>query len=210
MPTSGTPARASGIEMRPVPRAELQQRAAGIAARRCARTARRGARACGRSPSRRTGRTRPSPRGPRPRAAAALGCGTSGGRRLLANGGEEHRVLDFDEGRAGQRGFAPIGVERREEGRAGVAARRSGDGAAIAASTRARRRVHTSSGGAPSCTLRHREHAHVHGFDAAGVEQARHARTDRRVRHVVARLGDAPRRSGCAACSASAARRAPS
>ena len=61
-----------------------------------ARTRRRAGRRSGRFPSRRTGATRPSRSSPRPRSSRARSL-----LRALADGREEHRVLDLDEGRAG-------------------------------------------------------------------------------------------------------------
>ena len=65
MPTTGTPARASGSEMRPGAASELEHRPGRARAPALARTARRAGRACARSPSRRTARSRPSPPSPR-------------------------------------------------------------------------------------------------------------------------------------------------
>ena len=74
MPTSATPARASGSEMRPVPQPSSSTGPSRARRDRAARTARRAGRASARSPSRRTARTRPSLPSPLRARGSTVGC----------------------------------------------------------------------------------------------------------------------------------------
>ena len=176
---------------------QLEHRAAGLQRQSCARTARRAGPACARSPSRRTARTRPSLRGlragrrlPFPAFAFPLTL-----LRSLSDGREQHRVLDFDERRAGLLRLRAIGVEHGEVLAAERAARRRSLPRRWRVPRGARRSVQTSSGGGPSWICETGKQPDVERLDAVPGEDRRQLRADRRVGRVAARVGQRRRRT---------------
>ena len=189
--------------------AELEHRCRRRSARRCARTARRAVPAYGRSPSRRTARTRPSLRDPRPAGAAGFGWRASW---QLAAGrpasGRPSRRASCSGSRRTPCWLRPLRCDRRRAPR-GTPSPASLTRSVAAPSSPAPRapaaRVHTSSGGTPSCTLVTGNMRTSTGFDA-GTWRAGSARAVRR-RGASRRsraVGHARRRTASRPASASA------